>query len=100
MKNNFIILSLVSLSLTVASASAAHINGSNDAYQLPTYRVDAPRYTDAEKAIKKSLDAVRATAGTEKLETNVHQPVATSDEPATTQNVAGEAPAPDGSHRS
>jgi hypothetical protein len=54
------ILSLVSLSLTVASASAAQNNNSNDVVQLPVYRVEASRFTPAEQKIEDSLSELRA----------------------------------------
>jgi hypothetical protein len=53
------ILSLVSLSLTVASASAAQNNNSNEIVQLPAFRVEASRFTPAERKIEDSLAELR-----------------------------------------
>ena len=58
------ILSLVSLTLTVAPASAAQNNNSNELVQLPAFRVEASRYTDAEQKIEDSLAELRQQAAT------------------------------------
>lgn len=62
MKKITFLLSLVSLSLTVTSASAAVQTESETAVRLPTYRVEAPRYTAAEKSIEAGLTELRAQA--------------------------------------
>lgn len=64
MKKITFILSLVSLSLTVAASAAVQNDNQNDGnvYTLPAYRVASPRLTAAEKAIESSLAELRAQA--------------------------------------
>lgn len=61
MKKISFILSLVSLSLTVTSASAA-VQNDTETVRLPDYRVEAERYTEAEKTIEQNLATLRDQA--------------------------------------
>lgn len=62
MKTITFLLSLVGASLTVTAASAAVQHDNENIIDLPAYRVTAPRYTAAEKAIASSLAEFRAKA--------------------------------------
>lgn len=62
MKTITFLLSLVGASLTVTAASAAVQNDNENVIDLPAYRVTAPRYTAAEKAIASSLAEFSAKA--------------------------------------
>ncbi|MBA3849127.1 MAG: hypothetical protein C0502_03925 [Opitutus sp.] len=64
MKKITFVLSLVSLSLTVAASAAVQHNYRNadGVYTLPAYKVSAPRLTAAEKAIEAGLSELRAQA--------------------------------------
>lgn len=62
MKTITFLLSLVGASLTVTAASAAVQNDNENIINLPAYRVTAPRYTTAEKAIASSLAEFRVKA--------------------------------------
>ncbi len=64
MKKITFILSLVSLSLTVAASAAVQNNNRNEdgVYTLPAYNVSTPRLSAAEKAIETNLAELRAQA--------------------------------------
>jgi len=62
MKKTHLLLALVSLSLTVASASAANPESRNDCVELPAYTVSAPRQSAAEKQISRNLEELRDAA--------------------------------------
>jgi hypothetical protein len=62
MKKITFILSLVSLSLNVTSASAKVQNEETDTVILPEFRVVSERYTEGEKSIRENLAALAASA--------------------------------------
>jgi hypothetical protein len=62
MKKITFILSLVSLSLTVTSASAKVQNEETDPVILPEFRIVSERYTEGEKSIRQNLAALAASA--------------------------------------
>lgn len=59
---NFLLLSLASLSLAVASRAATETSPAAEAYALPVFTINADRALPAEKQIDTSLDALRASA--------------------------------------
>ena len=61
MKKLSFLLSLVGASLTVTAASAA-VQNQDEVVNLPAYRVNVSRYTEAEKSVQRSLAALRAQA--------------------------------------
>ena len=97
MKKITFILSLVSLSLTVAASAAVQNNNQNEdgVYTLPAYKVSTPRLSAAEKAIEANLAELRAQA-------RVAQPIRTElpslgtvakqAQPEKTRSVAAQAP--------
>ncbi|MBI2515780.1 MAG: hypothetical protein HYV95_02585 [Opitutae bacterium] len=64
MKKNFLLLSLVSLSLTVVAAKAASTQNDTRIVNLPAYRVVVPRLTSGERQIERNLAELRAEART------------------------------------
>lgn len=72
MKKSTFILSLVSLTLTVAASAAVQNNQQNvdGVYTLPTFKVSTARYTEAEKQIEANLAELR-------LQARVSQPIRT-----------------------
>jgi hypothetical protein len=55
------LLSLASLALTAVTSQAA-VQNDDTVVQLPTYRVESPRYLTAEQQVEASLAALRAAA--------------------------------------
>ena len=61
MKKTFLVLSLVTLGVTVASANVS-VTSDQPAVVFAAYEVRADRFTAAEKAVEASLSALRADA--------------------------------------
>ena len=63
MKTHFL-LSLVSLSLTVAATAATNSQNANvtEAYRLDSYRVEAARHNEAERSLDQGLAELKASA--------------------------------------
>ncbi|MFI5336457.1 MAG: hypothetical protein ACHQ5A_06715 [Opitutales bacterium] len=61
----YFLLSLVSISLTVAGAQVATTaQNPSETIRLETYRVEAPRQTEGERSLQQGLDELKATART------------------------------------
>ena len=63
MKINFL-LSLVSLSLTVAATASTNSQSAKvtDAYRLDSYRVESARHNEAERSLEQGLAEMKASA--------------------------------------
>jgi ABC-type oligopeptide transport system substrate-binding subunit len=58
------LLSFVLLAVLASGASAAQSSSQSELVVLPTYTVEAPRYSPAEQQVNQSLDSLRALART------------------------------------